>query len=66
MQLIDHLASGSLMETVDVLGDHGLELSRLFQLRQFPVGGVGLRPWMSIFPDKTGRIPRGFGQRRSD
>ena len=51
------------METVDVLGDHGLELSRLFQLRQFPVGGVGLRPLDEhFFPIKPVEFPGVLGK----
>ena len=49
MELVDGLVAGGLVEAVDVLGDHGGELARLFQLCQLQVGGVGLGPRMSIF-----------------
>ena len=35
-------APGGLMETVDVLGDDGFQLSGFFPFRQLVVGGVGL------------------------
>ena len=42
VELIDHLAASGLVEAVDVLGDHGLELAGPLQLSQLQVGGVGL------------------------
>ena len=42
VQLQNLPAAGGLMQPVDVLGDDGLQLSRRLQLRQLPVGGVGL------------------------
>ena len=43
VQLIDPFASGRLVEAVDVLGDDGGQMPRLFQQRQRPVGRAGLR-----------------------
>ena len=43
MELQHPLTAGGLVQTVDVLGDDGLQLALLFPLRQFIVGGVGLR-----------------------
>ena len=42
VQLQHLFASGGLMESVDVLGDHSRQFSRGFPLRQLAVGGVGL------------------------
>ena len=42
---LQHLAASRLLvQAVDVLGDHGLQLPLLFPLGQLPVGGVGLGP----------------------
>ena len=42
MKLQDSLASGSLMQSVDILGDHGPDFPGSFQLCQFFMGGIGL------------------------
>ena len=42
MELIHHLAARHLVQPVDILGNHRLELARPLQLGQLLVGGVGL------------------------
>ena len=44
VQLVDDLAPGGLMQAIDVLGDHGLELAGPLQLGQLQVRSVGLGP----------------------
>lgn len=43
VQLIDPLASGHLMKPVDILGHDSVQLTRSLQLRQLPMGRIGLR-----------------------
>ena len=43
MKLQNFLASGLLMEAVDVLGNDSFEAPLLLPLGQFPVGRIGLR-----------------------
>ena len=42
MELVDVDAARRLVEPIDVLGHHGLELARLLQLRQLQMGSIGL------------------------
>ena len=41
MELVDVDAARRLVEPIDVLGHHGLELARLLQLRQLQMGSIG-------------------------
>ena len=63
MQLVDHLAAGRLVQPVDVLGDHGLELACPLQLSQFQVGRVGLGPLNEHFlPVEAVKLLRVLGK----
>ena len=42
MELVDPLAACLLVQSVDVLSHHRLQLAQLFQLGQRQMGGIGL------------------------
>ena len=59
MELQHLLAARQLVETVDVLGDDSPQLARTLQLRQLPVGGVGLRTGdQQLFPIEVEKFLR--------
>ena len=54
VKLQDSLASGGLMQSIDILRDHSTHLSGTFQLRQLFMGGVRLSFWEEhLIPVKT-------------
>ena len=61
MQLVHGLAARGLMQPVNVLGDHGLQLALLFQLCQTQVCGVGLgslyNELIAVKPVELFRVP---------
>ena len=59
VKLQDSLASGGLMESIDILRDHSTHLSGMFQLRQLFMGGVRLSFWEEhLIPVKTEKFFR--------
>ena len=54
VKLQDSLASGGLMQSIDILRDHSMHLSGTFQLRQLFMGSIRLSFWEEhLIPVKT-------------